>query len=504
MTKQDKVRIIFLAVICVIALALGIPTGSYIVTGLYIAAALFAGFLVREKDIYNLLYAILLVSVVFDYVLYVPGIQSVYMFHIVLGAFTLLSLYKVFKDRQILAAIDKKVIVIYAIWFVYMCVSMTWALNKSLGVKYIAIYLMMFAFIIDMMIYNVNKQRLQKTFDLLLFLVSLVVVVGFTEVLLGQQLPVRHYIDGFDNLSQWHINVIKARPIAFSYNPNNLSATLAILSPLLFFAIHKYENILLKVWFSIVSCMSFSLVVITTSRTGWVALIFGFAVYIIYSVLNVRRLGVKELIFPLILVAGLVVSYNYSLNLMKIAPVEDNNQGNITDMSLSNKFSSLKSFEEGNFEEGGEGSENVRGTIIQDVLVHGLIENKNILGYGVGNVEQYIKDQGHTGHIYSPHCYAIEILGDFGIPGVALYGVYYLYLLLGNVIIGFKKKSIMCFAAVAGLIAFAPASFGPSSITYVFSYWILVGVSVSLIQVMRNEEVSSYRPTSAIKEFKMI
>lgn len=503
MTKQDNVRTIFLAIVCAIALALGIPTGSYLITAMYIATVLVAAFITREKDVYNLLYSVLLVSVFFDYVLYVPGIQSIYMFHIILGAFTLLSLYRAFKDRDVLKNIDKKIIVLYVIWFIYMCVSMTWALNKSLSVKYIAIYIMMFAFIVDMMIYNINKERLQKTFNLLLLLVSLIVVVGFTEVLLGKQLPVRHYIDGFTNLSQWHINVIKARPIAFSFNPNNLSATLAILSPLLYFAIYKFENIALKIWFVIASCMSFSLVVITTSRTGWVALIFGFAVFIIYSIFNIRNLGLKQMIFPIVLIAGLVVSYNYSLNLMRIAPVEDNNQGKITDMSLSNKFSSLKSFEEGNFEEGGEGSENVRGTIIQDVLVHGLIENKNILGYGVGNVEQYIKDQGHTGHIYSPHCYAIEILGDFGVPGVILYGIYYLYLLLSNIYIGFKNKSVMCFAAVAGLIAFAPASFGPSSITYVFSYWILIGISIALIQVEKQKDRSCVF-TSKSKEFKMI
>ena len=153
-------------------------------------------------------------------------------------------------------------------------------------------------------------------------------------------------------------------------------------------------------------------------------------------------------------------------------------------------------------QDGGEGSLSVRTTIIRDVLLKGTIKEKNYLGYGVGNVTQYIQNQKNTGNIYSPHCYAIEILGDFGIPGVLLYGGYYLYLLIGNIIIGIKKKNIMCFAAVAGLIAFAPASFGPSSITYVFSYWILMGFAVSCIQVYKNEN-NNYKPTSSIKEYRM-
>ena len=61
----------------------------------------------------------------------------------------------------------------------------------------------------------------------------------------------------------------------------------------------------------------------------------------------------------------------------------------------------------------------------------------------------------------------------------------------------------MCFAAVAGLIAFAPASFGPSSITYVFSYWILIGISIALIQVEKQKDRSCIF-TSKSKEFKMI
>ena len=102
--------------------------------------------------------------------------------------------------------------------------------------------------------------------------------------------------------------------------------------------------------------------------------------------------------------------------------------------------------------------------------------------------------------IYNPHCYPIEILSDFGVPGLILYGIYYLYLLIQNIILGIKKRNVFCFAAVAGLIAFAPASFGPSSITYVFSYWILMAFAISCIQVSKNE--NDYVSRSRAKEFR--
>src|SRR5471030_1965150 len=207
MIREYKSTIIFLAIIFAISGFLGLVNGSYLITAMYIIAVLVAVFIIRDKDVYNLLYAVLLVSAFYDYALYVPGIERIYMFHIVLGAFTLISLYKAFKDRDVLINLDKKVLTFYVIWFIYMCISVIWALNKSLSIKYITIYLMMFAFIIDMMIYNINKERVKKTINLLLFLISMIIVVGSVEVLLGQQLPVRHYFDAFkDSLAPISLN----------------------------------------------------------------------------------------------------------------------------------------------------------------------------------------------------------------------------------------------------------------------------------------------------------
>lgn len=494
MTREDRNRIIVLAIVFAIAGFFGITNGSYLITAMYIITVIAAAFVVKEKDVYNLLYSVLLVSTFYDYVLHVPGIQSIYMFHIVLGIFTLVSLYKVFKDIDILRNLDKKVLSIYVIWFAYMCVSIVWALNRNLAIKYIAIYLMMFAFIVNMMIYNINKERINKTINLVLFLVSFIIVVGVIEVALGEQLPVQHYYSGM-KLSELHRNLIQARAIVFSFNTNNLSATLAILSPICLFAIYRFENILAKIWFTIATCLGFGLVVITTSRTGIYAMYVSLGVFVIYSICRIRTLKIQALVFSIILCLSFVFLYYNSSKFENIKPVDGKQ---ILDTALDDKMKELG----GEFELGGSGSLNERGTIILDVL-RGTITEKHYLGYGVGNVEQYIRNEGNSRGIYSPHCYPIEILGDFGFPGVALYGVYYLYLLIQNIIIGIKKKSLMCFAAVAGLIAFAPACFGPSSITYVFSYWLLMGFAVSCIQVYKNEDIG-YRKTSSIKEFNMI
>lgn len=479
MTSQINNKIKVLLLISILAIIMGVFNGNYIIPVMFILTLLAGSYFV-DNEIYDTLYMVLLVASFYDYALYVPRVSSAYMFHIVLGIFSLLSIYKLIKDRTIFEKLDKKIIVIYIIWFIYMCLSITWCLSKSLSIKYIAIYLMMFAFIGNIMIYNISKERMQKTFKIVLFLISLITIIGFIEVLLGKQLPIKHYADAFmEYLPQKDQNQINARPIVFSFNPNNLAATLAILMPFCYYAIYKIESIIGKVWFTVVSCISFVLIGTTTSRTGFIAAAVGVVIYCIYSVCSVKRIGVKNLVFPVILAVCLVLSYKYSHLIMNVKPVEGQT---VTQNGLVDKMNTL---EEQQITVGGEGSLNVRFTIIQDVY-NGVIKGHRYQGYGVGNVEQFIKDQGNTGNIYSPHCYAMEILGDFGVFGILLYGIYYLYLSIQNLILAIKNKSVACFASFAGLMIFAPASFGPSSITYVFSYWLLIALSISTIQVYKN------------------
>lgn len=480
MIKENKLKLSFLILTSIIIIIFSVINDNYLVSLLYIISILISSYIIKDKSIYDLIYATLFVSIFFDYSLYVPHIEKIYVFHIMLLLFTILSLYKVFKNKSIFLKLDKKILIFYLIWFAYMCLSVTWALNKQLSIKYLAIYIMMFAFIIDVMIYNISKERLRQTIKLLLFLFSLIVLIGSIEVLLGQQLPIRHYYTDF-NLSDFDYNVIKARAIVFSFNTNNLAVTLAMFSPLFFYSIYKCNSIILKIYFFVVSCISFSLIVITTSRTGIESIKLSFAVYLIYCVFNIRKIKLKGLIFPILLIISFTFLRYNSLNFMHIEPIDNSTKSEVSSL-LSNKMNALT---ENKLEVGGDGSINVRWTIVSDVINGVLIKDRNLLGYGVGNVEQYLKNQNNTNNVFSPHCYAIEILGDFGIPGVILYGIYYFYLLISNISIGIKEKSIPCVASATGLITFPIASFGPSSITYVFSYWILMAVSISCIQVYK-------------------
>ena len=478
LNNKNLILLLFFLIIIIFS----IINKNYLISILYILTILISLYLMKNKNIYNFVYAILLVSLFFDYSLYLPHIEKIYIFHIVLFIFTLLSLYRLFKHPDIFLKLDKKILVFYLIAFIYMCISITWALNKALSLKYLAIYIMMFAFIIDMMVYNINNDNLKHTITLLILLFSLVAIIGLCEVLLGKQLPIKHYYDSF-NLSKFDYHLVRARGLAFSFNTNNLAITLAIFSPLFFYCIYKFNNIPLKIYFYIISCMMFSLIVITTSRTGVESIKISFALFFVYCILNLKNIKLKGLVFPLLILISFVFLRYNSLNLVHIQNIDDSSKSKINSL-LTDKMDALTS---ANLEVGGDGSINVRYTIANDVINGVLIKEKNLLGYGVGNVEQYLKNQNNTNNVFSPHGLVIELLGDFGVPGIILYGIYYLYLLISNIIIGLKQKSIPCIACATSLLAFPIASFGPSSITYVFSYWLLIAISISCIQVYKRD-----------------
>ena len=86
---------------------MGILNKSYLVTGMYVVTLLVIGYMFRNDGIYDLFYGVLIASTIYDYVLYVPGIENVYIFHIALGLFTIGTLIELIKNPDIFRKISK-------------------------------------------------------------------------------------------------------------------------------------------------------------------------------------------------------------------------------------------------------------------------------------------------------------------------------------------------------------------------------------------------------------
>ena len=485
----DKNNMIILGFWFAFIIGIGIVNETYLLTILYIGAFSILTFIVKPESIYDTTFELMMVSMIFDYTIYFPGMSKLYSFHIIFFIFSVMNLIKLFKNRDVFLRLDKKIIKILAIFFIFIAISFTWAISKELALKYISIYVMMIIFIIDMLIYNISKEQLSKTIRIIISLFVFIVLVGAVETVTGNQLPVIHSFTNFD-MSALLMAICNSRPIAFSYNVNNYACMLALLVPFILFTIYKIESKFVKVIVAFFATLSFGLVIMTASRTGSIAMVIVFGTFFLGSFINIKKLKGINVIILILMVTGTVLLFKFGYLVPNVKPVYDD-VGEIikTDNQnmLADKIGQLKDVE---VEYGEEGADNIRGTIAKSIL-DGVFIQKNFAGYGVGNSEGYLRIdvEGKTQGVYSPHGLLLELLGDFGVFGVALYGVLYLYLLIKNIMFAKNMKDSISIASVIALVALAPASFGPSSITYIFLYWTVLSLAASNIQIKSIKEV---------------
>lgn len=483
----DKKKKILLGLWLAFIIGIGVINETYILTILYIVAFCILTLIIKPKSVYDTAYELMMISMIFDYTLYFPAISKIYVFHIALGIFSLITLIKLIKNIDIIKKLDKNIIIILGIFFAFIVISFTWAISKSMAIQFILIYLMMIVFILDMLIYNINKEGFNKTIKIVISLFAFIVVVGAVETITGTQLPVVHNYTTAD-YSPIQMAVCNSMPIAFSYNLNNYACMLAIIAPFLLFAIYKTNSTIAKILIAFVATFSFAIAVITTSRTGFVAMVVVFGSFFLFSLINVKKLKKLNIIIMVFMAIGVVVLYKYAYLIPNIKPIYGDNGLEIKydkTNALNDKMGKLESQE---VEFQGEGSINVRWTIAKDILT-GVFVDKNLVGFGVGNSQEYIRLLDNTGGTYRTHSLVLELLGDFGVVGLLLYGVMYLYLLIRNSILAVKRRDNISIAVLVGLIALIPASFGPSTITYIFLYWVLLALASSNIQVNLNKVV---------------
>ena len=60
MTKQNKNTLILISIITLLAAAMGYLNNSYLVSGMFIAVAWIVGFIMKDKETYDVTYGMLL------------------------------------------------------------------------------------------------------------------------------------------------------------------------------------------------------------------------------------------------------------------------------------------------------------------------------------------------------------------------------------------------------------------------------------------------------------
>lgn len=111
-----------------------------------------------------------------------------------------------------------------------------------------------------------------------------------------------------------------------------------------------------------------------------------------------------------------------------------------------------------------------------------MLRDSNYLGVGAGNVEAYMGQYSQThypvGRLVNPHNWWIELLANYGLPGLLLYLAFIALAVrrLLAVILKRDKNSTLAAAGIVALAGFVFSSMSPSSIMALRPHWVMYGL----------------------------
>lgn len=414
-------------------------------------------------------------------------LSQINVFYIYLFMYIVLYLYNKIKEGNLIANIKTHVNIRYLIpilFILYVYGSFFVADNKILAIKQLFIYTIMFSLMIMTIIENISSEKRKDTIVLLKYLAIGILVLGSLKILTGFNIEARSIYTDYNIINNTNLYV-KRVPTVFFNNPNDYAFIVVIILLSFFGDISNSRNIQeckKEIGIYIVGIIN---LIFTMSRTAWLA--FGIAIiFICIYALIIKNIQLfKKVIiltitsFCIIVGLGFVPSLDEYYGKIKIDLSEVMIRQPIY-LADSNPYMELPPQDKGKYifgvMIGGENSVNRRVTLLYDVA-KGVFIEKNYFGFGVGNTEQYLMEQNNTYGLYKIHCLWFELLGDFGVFGLALFLSTYIIVFIN--LLRRRLDNIKDIKYLLYLVSITILVFGPSSVVIMPVFWMIIALVYS-------------------------
>lgn len=362
--------------------------------------------------------------------------------------------------------------VLFLVFAIYTFASFILAKDKKIAIVELLYYGVMFGLVIMIMNENRSEYELKDTLRFLGVVSCGIVLMGLFKIITGIQIESKsvYLIPGTPMSSiDPPFNRI---PTLFFYNPNNYALVAVIILiglSILFISKSRYDKRLIFIMLVITEINIF----FTRSRTGWIATII--TIVFILAVLLIKKKWKQALmLLTPIIIFGVLFKGLDSINdagflYDKLGELEHSvvdENGNVVEGT--------------NISVGSNGSINVRATLYIDII-EGIFKERNLLGFGAGNINEYIRERDNTHGRYDPHSWWFEILGDFGVIGFLSFTLGYFLMALRLFIRYISNKtleetSLLCLALLATTSMLV---FSPSSVLRSTPFWVVIAISLS-------------------------
>lgn len=440
---------------------------------------------ITKKNIQALIRNMLLISGIVGIAV---SYSSVYLFHIILTLSLTYIFYQLINDRHYLKTLlmgyPIPTLLFLATTFLTYTVLLFFAENTTYALFHLAFITIggLIIFIIPTFTYDIKDFK--KSIIVLGIIVGVDLLLGFAESLGA----FRWYISGLSDVVQYFgyqneiqtilskaisFDYVHTMPTGFQYNPNDFAVLASLALPFFLLLRNKYLSLigsLLIIW----------LTVAAGAKIVFIANIFMIIISFFYTF---SKKHIFKLIIPLLFVVfiitngfGFIQGRNIKINeiqafcykMVGIAPPKYNLQLKETDNSAS---------------------------LRKELLLFGFhksIEHK-LLGYGGGQSRYQMEKAGGItkDKICNLHCFWLELLFEGGIIYLLVFIVFYIYILLNLLKIARSNKDNFIGSSSSSLIislcGFVISSNAPSSVIYFLPMYILLGISISLIKICKNE-----------------
>lgn len=413
-------------------------------------------------SLHKFIVSILLISAVFGYVI---GIEKLYLFHLFLVIywfFVLISYIHI--KSSVLNSIK-----IPLLFLLFMIISLFWSLNLNNGLRYLFYFLCGYTIVFAIINYAVDLNKQKFIFKILAIFFLLNFFIGLLETTGYFRLPMSPYY-----------NIFSTYPSGFNSNLNNFGFVFIIIFPFMFLYpnnIIKVTSILLAIWFAIS----------IGSKGFFLSLLYFFILIFFIDIKKIStwKFALNIGLFALLTIICLTLVFgNIELNNRIFSTFEQILRG--FELFLNKDFSDKDStgirayFYFRGFEE---------------------LISSNGLGIGIAGIATTLANESNlyinNYEIISFHNFFLELLVDFGIIPFLIIIFSYLYLAIKNIkyskITKNAKLSYFLKASGVSLFVILPASISPSSIIYIFTFWIVLGFSISSYLIFKKYYTTNIR-----------
>jgi len=354
------------------------------------------------------------------------------------------------------------------LWLVYGVLSLAWALSKADAIRHIVFLFMAVSVIFFAVYYFSNSKDLKGFYYLWLLVLAALIPIGLWENLTGNHLSVSGLIGAP------RVNIFM--PSTVFKNPNDFATFLALSIPFIIALIRYRRSIFTRSVGLVVLGVSLYLLLETSSRANYLAVILEFA--FLFTFLFRLKAKFKTVILGGLLILALVVA---------LPGVTQRLAGTISEEleSITSPWSLTY------------GSTGVRINLIKNSLI--FLGRTGGFGVGAGNVEYWMENsQVHDTHgTLNLHNWWAELLANYGVFTFAGYILFYLaiiaklyeiYRYLGT---GIEK--MICEALLVALVGFFFASISSSAIMTLRFQWFLFAFALAFLNYHRKKGLGGAR-----------